>query len=212
MDRAGQPMDVEQVLNVPMLHFHDEDLALGVFLEQVSIQEIPEVQVLSSKVSGRFLEQEVDVPVRDASLPDVSGWNVEQMVDVPVAVPLVLDQLVPQERAQQRSVEQVVHAHAPPVTVTERFVEQAVDVPVPCVAPGFARGLQHEIPPTRAAAAWLDAPQEHFEGFFSHFFPGRKSATVTSQSSATLLPHSSPSTPSAYGQGHLGSGQPLHGR
>ena len=75
-----------------MLHFHDEDLVLGAFLEQVTIQEIPEVQVpsfsASSTVSGRFLEQEVDVPVRDAAPPDVSGWNVEQMVDVPVAVPL----------------------------------------------------------------------------------------------------------------------------
>ena len=36
----------------------------------------------------------------------------------------------------------------------------------------------------------------NFKGF-SHFFPGRKSATVSSQSSAALLPHSSPSTSSA---------------
>ena len=160
--------------DAPMLHFHDEDLALNAFLEQVTIQEILEVEVPSSTVSGRFLEQEVDVPVRDAALPDVSGLNVEQMVDVPVAVPLVLDQLVPQERAQQRSVEQVVHAHAPPATFSERIVDQAVDVPVPCVAPGFARVLQHETPPTRSAAAWLDAPQEQFEGVFRTFSPEEK--------------------------------------
>ena len=165
--------------DAPMLHFHDEDLALGAFLEQVTIQEIPEVQVSSSTVSGRFLEQEVDVPVRDVAPLDFSGRNVEQMVDVPVAVPLVLDQLVSQERAQQRSVEQVVHVHATLATVSGGIVEQAVDVPVPCVAPGFSRGFQHETPPTCTAAAWLDASQEQFDGVFRTFSPGRKSAKVT---------------------------------
>ena len=123
------------------------------FLEQMTIQEIPEVQVPSS----------------GASLSTVFWTFLEQMVDVPVAVPLVLDQLVPQERAQQRSVEQVVHARCPPATVSGRIAEQMVDVPVPSVAPGFARVPQHETPPTRAAAAWLDAPQEQFEGVFRTF-------------------------------------------
>ena len=107
------------------------------------------------------------------------------------------------ERAQQRSVEQVVHAHAPPATVSERNVELAVDVPVPCVAPGFARVLQHETPPTRAAAAWLDAPQEQFDGFFRTFSPGRNKSP---RSQVRLCkPHSSPSTA-------ISSGQPFHGR
>ena len=83
VDHAKQPRDVEQVLNGPVLHFHDEDVALGAFLEQVTIQEFPEVQVPSS---GAFLST-------------VSGRFLEQVVDVPVAVPLVLNQLVPQERA-----------------------------------------------------------------------------------------------------------------
>ena len=34
--RATQPMDVEQVLNVPVLHMSEEDFALSTFLEQVS--------------------------------------------------------------------------------------------------------------------------------------------------------------------------------
>ena len=84
VDRATQPVDFEQVLNVPVLHFYDDDFALGAFLEQVTAQEFPEVQVpsfsASSKGSGRFMEQ---------------------VVDVPVAVHLVLNQLVPQERVQQ---------------------------------------------------------------------------------------------------------------
>ena len=37
--------------------------------------------------------------------------------------------------------------------------------------------------------------------FFCTFSPRRKIATVASQSSATLVPHSSSFTPPAYGQG-----------
>ena len=96
--------------------------------------------------------------------------NVERMVDVPLAVPLVLDQLVPQERAQQRSVEQVVSG---------RNAEQVFDVPVPCVAPGFARVPQHETPLTRAAAAWLDAPQQQFEGGVFALFPDPKKVRMS---------------------------------
>ena len=51
VDCATQPMDVEHVLNVPVLHFHDEDLALSLFLEQVFAQEVPEVRVPSSGAS-----------------------------------------------------------------------------------------------------------------------------------------------------------------
>ena len=51
VDHAKQPRDVEQVLNGLVLHFHDEDVALGAFLEQVTIQEFLEVQVPSSGAS-----------------------------------------------------------------------------------------------------------------------------------------------------------------
>ena len=180
--------------------FHDEDLALKAFLEQVTIQEIPEVQVPSSTVSGRFLEQEVDVPVRDTTPPDVSGWNVEQMVDVPVAVPLVLDQLVPQERAQQRSVEQVVHAHAPPDTVSERNVEQAVDVHRTLRCSWFctrfaARNTSLLV--LQLALVWMLSAGAIRRVFSHPFPPEEKGATVTSQPSAELVSHSSLSAPSA---------------
>ena len=120
------------------------------------------------------------------------------MEDVPVAVPLVLNQLIPQERAQQRSVEQVVHAHVPPATVSGRIVVQAVDAPGIRDAPGLAHAQQRT---SRAAAAWLGAPQEHSDGVFRTFSPGRNSATIASQSSATLVPRSSSSAPPACGQG-----------
>ena len=119
----------------------------------------------------------MDVPVRDIAHPVVSRRNVERMVDVPVAVSLVLDQLVP-----QRSVQQVVHAHVPPAAVSGRIAQQVIDVPVPCVAPGFARVPQHETPLTRAAAAWLDAPQEQFEGWVFALFPGPKKVRMSPRS------------------------------
>ena len=154
------------------------------FLEQVTIQEIPELQVPSSGASlstvfWAFLEQVVDVPVRDIAHPVVSRRNVERMVDVPVAVPLVLDQLVPQERAQQRSVEQVVHAHVPP-------------------APGFARVPQHETPTCSRCSclAGRSAGAIRREGFRTFPRP-QKSANVISQSSADLGAQSSSSTSSA---------------
>ena len=125
VDRATQPMDVEQVLNVPVLHMIEDDSILGEFLELVTIQEIPEVQVPScgalvlqeqvivqslpdgqvhvplQRVQQRTVEQVVDAHVPHSA---VSRRIVEQVVDVPVGVPLVLDQLVPQERVQQQTV------------------------------------------------------------------------------------------------------------
>ena len=41
--RVLQPMDVEQVLNVPALHIDDDDSTLKEFLELVAFQETPEV-------------------------------------------------------------------------------------------------------------------------------------------------------------------------
>ena len=86
----------------------------------------------------------------------------EQIVDLPV----------PHEPVQQRNVEQVVDVHDPLASVCGRNVEQVVDVPEPRGAPGVARAQQLT---SRAAAAWLDAPQVHSEGFFfSHFSPAPK--------------------------------------
>ena len=45
---AGISHELVLALDAPVLHFHDEELALGMFLEQMTIQEIPEVRVPSS--------------------------------------------------------------------------------------------------------------------------------------------------------------------
>ena len=47
---GGIGCELVLALDAPMLHIRDEDLALKAFLEQVSIQEIAEVQVPSSSV------------------------------------------------------------------------------------------------------------------------------------------------------------------
>ena len=89
-------------------------------------------------------------------------------------------------------------ALAPLTPVSKDFVEQAVDAPVPCVAPGFARDQQLGRSPSRPAVAWLEAPQELFlMFFFSYFSPHqKKSAKVASQSIAELGAHPSSSTSS----------------
>ena len=81
--RATQPLDVEQVLDVPVLHMDEGDSILYEFLEQVALQEIPEVQVPSS---GAVVVQE---QVIVQSLPEAG---------------------VSRQRVQQRSVEQVLDA------------------------------------------------------------------------------------------------------
>ena len=46
--RVLQPLDVEQVLDVPVLHIDEDDSFLSEFLEFVALQVTPEVQVSSS--------------------------------------------------------------------------------------------------------------------------------------------------------------------
>ena len=96
MCRATQLMDVELVLNVPVLHMNDEDLTLSKFLGQVSIQEISEVPVPSFGASM----------VQDQVI-------VQSMLEVTVHVPL--------QRVQQRTVEQVVDAHILESTTSGRM-------------------------------------------------------------------------------------------
>ena len=104
---------------------------------------------------------------------------------------------VPQQRAQQRTVKQAVDAHVPVSTVSgSGSMEQVMDVPGLRHAPGLARAQQLT---SRAAAAWLNAPQEHFEGFFRTFPLPPKSAKGTGQSTAGVVGQPSSSTSSAYG-------------
>ena len=96
--RAVQPTDFEQVLDVPVLHMDHDDNMFSRFVEQLSLQSTPEVQV--DRVQQRFGEQIVDLPVPHEP---VQQRNVEQVVDVhdPLA------------SASGRNEEQVVDAHEP---------------------------------------------------------------------------------------------------
>ena len=77
---------------------------------------------------------------------------------------------IPQERTSERTSEQI---GVPPGTVSQRIVEQVVDGTLPHAEP-IARVRQTDDPPTRAAAAWLDAPQGQNHGDCRTFSPGRK--------------------------------------
>ena len=138
--RAPQPTDVVHVLNVPALHFHDDDLGLGKFLEQVSIKEICEVQVL---LSGASVVQEQVI--------------VQSLPEVPVHVP--------QRQVPQRTVAQVVDAHVPRSSVSGSIVEQVVDVSVSCGLPFRHARVQQSTGPPGA----VDPAEEQLDGFFSHF-------------------------------------------
>ena len=98
------------------------------FVEQLSLQSTPEVQV--DRVQQHFGEQIVDLPV-------------------------------PHEPVHQRNVEQVVDVHDSLASVSGRNVEQVVDFVEPRGAPGVALAHAQQLT-SRAAAAWLDAPQGAF--------------------------------------------------
>ena len=163
--RAVQPMDFEQFFDVPVLHMDYEDYMFSRFVEQMNIMNflkfklIESSSVLANKLwtfpfflnqysnamlskLSPYLEQVVAVP---DPLASVSGRNLEQVMDVSV---------------QQR-------AHVLPATSSERIVEQVTDVPGPRGAPGLAHAQQLT---SRAAAAWLNAPQGHSEGFLFALF------------------------------------------
>ena len=61
--RAVQPMDFDQVLDVLVLHMDYDDYMFTKFVEQLSLQSLPEVQVPVERVQQRFVEQFVDLLV-----------------------------------------------------------------------------------------------------------------------------------------------------
>ena len=131
------------------------DHALLLRVQQRTAEQVADLHVPFATGFGTFVEQVVVVPVlQHAAAPfaSVSGRVMEQVVDVPV----------------------LQRAHAPFASVSVVFVEQVVDVPVPCVAPGFARDQQLGRSASRSAAAWLEAPQGQFPGFFALFPRGKK--------------------------------------
>ena len=189
VSRATQTTDIEQVLDVPVLHIDEDDSILNEFLELVALQEIPEVQVSSS--SAVVVQEQVTVqPLPEARVPRqrVQHRTVEQVVDprVPPALSGIVEQMVDvpvpgrsSSVASERIVEQMVDVPVPSrisSVVSERTVEQVVNVPVFRGAPSRRAHVQQS---TGSSAAALDASQRRNQWVFSHFFStGRKSAKV----------------------------------
>ena len=161
--RVLQPTDVEEVLDVPVLHIDEDDSILNEFLELVALQETPEVQA-SSSAAVVVQEQVIVQPLPEAR--------------------------VPRQRVQQRTVEQVADSRVPPAlsgiveqmvdvpvpgrissVVSERIVEQVMDVPV---SGGAHSRRAHVQQSTGSSAAALDASQERIQGVFRTFSPEEK--------------------------------------
>ena len=180
--RATQPADVEQVLNVPVLRFHDEDRVLKLFLEKVALLLKPEEQVSSSAaevVQEQVIAQSLPqacVPrqrahqrtveqVADSRVFPAPTGLVEQMVDVPVP-----------GRSSSVASERNVERLDVPVrrrissAVSGRIVEQVVDAPVSRSSPSRSAHAQQT---TGSSAAWLDASQGQKHGVFA-LFPRKK--------------------------------------
>ena len=204
--RATQPMDVEQVLDVPVLHIDVEDRDVGRPLGYLEQMGVPVPLLLPSVVFPGFgsLELVVDVPVPlrvHTSLSDVSEEVMDQVVDIPVphrvhaSLSGVSDEVM--EQVVDVPVPHRAHALQPDVSV--EAMEQMVDVP------GFHGDAPHAHAPRSAdfSAASLDTAEEQFYGVFRTFPRRKKSATVASQSTAELGAQSSSSTPAAYGPDDL---------
>ena len=182
--RVLQPMDVEQVLNVPVLHIDEEDSLLNELLELVALQETPEVQASSSaamvvqeqvivqplpeaRVPRQRVHQRSVEQVAESRVPPAPTGLVEQMVDVPV--PGRSSSVAP-ERIVEQLVDVPVHSRISPV-VSESIVEQVMDVPVSRGAPSRRAHSQQF---SSSSAAALDASQGPKHGFFLHFSPRKK--------------------------------------
>ena len=182
--------------DAPMLHFHDEDIALGAFLEQVTFQEIPEVQVPSSTVSGRFLEQEVDVPVRDAAPLDVLDemWNRWWMFPSQ-CLWYWISSSHKNEHSNDLSSKSSTHMSHLLLFLRQLWNRRLMFpyLALLLVLHAFCSTKHHLL--ALQLPGWM-LHRSNSKGFCP-FSPEGKSATVTSQSTAELVSHSSLSAPSA---------------
>ena len=173
VSHASQATDIEQVLDVPVLHTVDDDFGipsdahLKHLMAQFRVRQWHSLQRWTADevvdVPGQVVEDDptifdefVTIPAPVVEEPDevplvsVSGSSVEQVVDVPV----------PQR------------AHVPRFAVSDEFMEQVADVP------GLRAGARARSaagsPTSWAAAASLEAPQEHIQGVCRTFHWGKK--------------------------------------
>ena len=215
-ERASQPTDIEQVLDVPVLREIDYDFKLSSVLAWLALalaQEPPEVQVLPQArvdslhdaqkqeivrefpelqvfhAQDTIAEQMVGVPVPGRSSLDLTGRIVEQVVNVPVF------------RGQVQ--EQVIAPAIPEVQALAPVQEQVNVLEIPGVQafPGFERVQQRTVEhsgtlahtrsgTSSSSGAGLNPGESAGDGVFRTFPRPKKSAKVTRQSSANLLSHS----------------------
>ena len=173
--RATQPTDVEQVLNVPALRFHDEDRVLKLFLENVALLLKPEEQV-SSSAAEVVQEQVIAQPLPGVRVPRQRVHVAESRVSPASSCPVVDVPFPDPGRsssvASERNVEQVVNAPVRCISsaVPERIMEQVLDVPVSRTSPSRRAHEQS----TGSSAAWLDSSEGRNYGVFRTFSSGRK--------------------------------------
>ena len=157
-----------QVLDAPVPQQMDVVPSKYILVEHVE-QLVPQ-----ERVQPRT-DEPLHGPGHHALLLRVQQPTAEQVADLHVPLASGFGTFV-----EQVGVPVLQRAAAPFASVSGRVMEQVVDVPVPCVAPVFARDQQLGSSTSRYAAAWLDAPQGQVQAFFSHFSLGEKCATVAS--------------------------------
>ena len=164
----------EPVIEVPKILPHDVPMRRSCRDTQLVEQlvEVPPPVFYSSL--QRTVEQHVDIPV-----PGGGGRNVR------------LQGFLPEQSS--------TFSFSSSERISERIMEQIVDIPVARGDPqGFRLG-QSSSSVAHSPAAWLNTEDEPFQVSFRTFSPEDKSATDTRHMGARVPRHVSPSTSSAYG-------------
>ena len=186
------PQTVEQLVDV--LRFFNT-------LCPVSEQVIEVPKILPEDVPMRrfcrdtqLVEQLVEVPTT-VSYSSLLQRTVEQHVDIPVPVGRGRNAGLQGFLPEQSS----TFSFSSSERISERIMEQIVDIPVARGDPQGFRPGQSSSSVAHSPAAWLNTEDGPFQGVFRTFSPAEKSATDTRHMGARVPRHVSSSTSSAYG-------------
>ena len=165
----------EPVIEVPKILPHDVPMRRSCRDTQL-VEQLVEVPtpVFYSSLFQRTVEQHVDIPV-----PVGGGRNVR------------LQGFLPEQSS--------TFSFSSSERISERIMEQIVDIPVACGDPQGFRPGQSSSSVAHSPAAWLNTEDEPFQGDFRTFSLEEKSATDTRHMGARVPRHVSSSTSSAYG-------------
>ena len=186
------PQTVEQLVDV--LRFFN---TLCPVSEQVI--EVPKI-LLEDVLMRRFcrdtqlVEQLVEVPTI-VSYSSLFPRTVEQHVDIPVPVGRGRNAGLQGFLPEQSS----TFSFSSSERISERIMEQIVDIPVARGDPQGFRPGQSSSSVAHSPAAWLNPEDGPFQEGFSTFSPEEKSAIDTRHMGARVPRHVSSSTSSAYG-------------